>query len=81
MSIDRNCPKVKLGQPCQSKKTEMNTSTNRNRHVEHAIVSASIAGAKPSKRFLELAELYKRGEISAAQMVAEVKIHHMRPRQ
>ncbi|EMD2213681.1 hypothetical protein VQX13_004726 [Pseudomonas aeruginosa] len=59
----------------------MNTSTNQDRHVEHALASASVSGAKPNRKFLELAELYQRGEISAAQMVDEVKIHHTRPRQ
>lgn len=59
----------------------MNTSTNQDRHVEHALASASVSGAKPSRKFLELAELYQRGEISAAQIVDEVKIHHTRPRQ
>lgn len=51
-------------------------SMNRVRNVEHVFTSARLSDARPSEKFLELADQYKRGNISAAELVLQMKKHH-----
>ncbi|MBD9629994.1 hypothetical protein [Pseudomonas sp. PDM19] len=51
-------------------------SINRAWNVEHALTSARLSDVRPSEKFLELADQYKMGNISAAELVLKMKKHH-----
>ncbi|MFV3411160.1 hypothetical protein ACNFH8_02665 [Pseudomonas sp. NY15436] len=48
----------------------------RDQNIEHAMTSARLSGIRPSKKFLELADQYRRGDISAAELVLQTKKQH-----
>ncbi|WP_170842829.1 antitoxin VbhA family protein [Pseudomonas panipatensis] len=51
----------------------------RDQHVERALTSARLSGVRPSAKFLELADRYRRGDISLVEMISKMKRHYEYP--
>ncbi|ARC77946.1 hypothetical protein AXW93_03655 [Pseudomonas aeruginosa] len=54
----------------------MAIAPQRDRHVEHVLASTRLSGCQPSARFLELTDHYRKGVISASEMVAQMREHY-----
>lgn len=54
----------------------MAMNMKRDRNVEHALNSARLSGIRPSEKLLELADQYRRGDISAVELVVLTKKHY-----
>ncbi|WP_422613516.1 antitoxin VbhA family protein [Pseudomonas knackmussii] len=48
----------------------------RDQHIERALASARLSGLRPSAKFLELADQYRRGDISVVEMIFKMKRHY-----
>jgi len=48
----------------------------RDQHVKQALASAELAGHQPSAKLLELTDQYRKGMISAGEMVERMRKHY-----
>lgn len=48
----------------------------RSQNVEHTLASLRLSGTRPSAKLLELAEQYRQGTITVAEMVSAMKKHY-----
>lgn len=54
----------------------MAVDQKRNQHIEQVLATTRLAGQQPNTKFLELADQYRQGLISAEQVVAEMKKYY-----
>lgn len=54
----------------------MEVDPKRDRHVVRALTSARLSGVRPGAKFLELADQYRRGDISVVEMIFKMKRHY-----